>query len=153
MFKTKTKKIAALTLSLSILIGSTAFAKTSTNPKEPINPEKKIGERNHKRGPGKCKKLASIKELGLTEEEIINARNSGKTLFDLAKEKKGLTPEQVRSILIKTKTDAINKKVAEGKITKEKADMILPKMKSRIENWDGSLKPHTPNKQPKLKTN
>lgn len=153
MFKTKVKKIAALTLSLVILIGSTAFAKPTSNEGDSIKSEKKLDQRNHKKGPRKCNKLSSIKELGLTEEEISNARNSGKTLFDLAKEKKGLTPEQVRAILIKAKTDAINKKVEEGKITKERANEIIPKMKSRIENWDGNLKPHNLSKNPKLKTN
>lgn len=85
-------------------------------------------------------RFKAFKELGLTEQDIEEARKSGKTIFDIAKEKKGLSPEQVKAIMIKSKTEAINKKVSEGKITKEKADEIIAKMKKRIENWDGKLK-------------
>lgn len=81
-----------------------------------------------------------LNQLGITNEEIANAKKSGKTAFDLAKEKKGMTPDQVKSLIIKTKTDAINKKVTEGKITREKGDLIISKVKSRVENWDGSFK-------------
>jgi lipoate-protein ligase A len=81
-----------------------------------------------------------LKELGLTEEDIAEARKSGKTIFDLAKEKKGLSPQQVKDIMIKSKTERINKKVSEGKLPKEKADEILSNMKSKIQNWDGTIR-------------
>ncbi|TDT51070.1 hypothetical protein [Fonticella tunisiensis] len=86
--------------------------------------------------------VASIKELGLTEKDIADAKKSGKTLFDLAKEKKGFSPEQVKSIIIKSKTEAINKMVSEGKLTKEEGERIISKIKKDIEKWNGSLNPH-----------
>lgn len=89
----------------------------------------------------KFRDLSSIKELKLTKEDIESAKKSGKTLFDLEKEKNNMTPDQVRSIIIKAKTDDINKRVTEGKLTREKADVIIPKMKLKIERWDGNLKP------------
>lgn len=42
---------------------------------------------------------------------------------------------------IKAETDKINAKVSEGKITQEKADAMIAKIKERIGNWDDSLKP------------
>ncbi|MBC2582786.1 hypothetical protein [Clostridium sp. DJ247] len=90
-----------------------------------------------------CKKhwwSKALNQLGITDEEIAEAKKSGKNIFDLAKEKKGLTPEQVKSSIIKTNTDTINKKVSEGKITREKGDLIISKMKAKVENWDGTFK-------------
>lgn len=96
---------------------------------------------NHNDKNKNCEEFFPIKELGLTKEDIAAAKKSGKTIFDLAKEKKGMTPDQVKAALIKSETDEINKRVSEGKLTKEKADIIIEKVKERIEKWDGSLKP------------
>lgn len=80
-----------------------------------------------------------MKELGLTEEELINASNSNKSIYDLAKEKKGLTPEQVKDLIIKSKTNRINEKVKEGKMSKEEADKIITGIKTKIGTWDGKI--------------
>lgn len=87
----------------------------------------------------KPRELKFLKDLGLTKEDIEKAKESGKTIYDLAKEKKNLSPQQVKEIMIKDKTEAINKKVSEGKITKEKGDEILTRIKNHIQNWDGKL--------------
>ena len=145
MWKKNSKKILVSIVALLIGLGSTALAAPNSAAERSQEPDKKIEHQcpGHKVHRGMSfKKLASIKELGLTEEEIIAGSKANKTLFDLAKEKKGLSSEQVKSILIKTRTEAITQKVSEGKITKEKAEVIIPKMKNRIENWDGSLKPY-----------
>ena len=145
MLKESSKKILASSIALLIGLGSTALAAPKSDVERSQEPDKKIDHRylGHKDHRGfSPKKLASIKELGLTEKEIIAGSKANKTLFDLAKEKKGLSSEQVKSILIKRRTEAINQKVSEGKITKEKAEVIIPKMKNRIENWDGNLTPH-----------
>lgn len=99
---------------------------------------------NHNDKHKKTEQFSPIEVLGLTKEDIKAAKDSGKTIFDLAKEKKGMTPEQVKAALIKTETDKISKKVSEGKITQEKADAMIAKVKERIEKWDGSLKPSKP---------
>lgn len=145
MFKKSSRKILVTALTLLIGFGSTTLAAPISQGEKSQNPENQIEHKCPKKRVNKgmhFKKLASIKELGLTEEEIRAGDKANKTIFDLAKEKKGLTPDQVKSIIIKSRTEAINKKVSEGKITKEKAEEIIPKMKARIEKWDGSLKPH-----------
>lgn len=86
------------------------------------------------------KEFKFLKDLGITKEEVDTARSSGKTIFDLAKEKKNLSPDQVKEMMIKEKTEDINKKVSEGKITKEKGEEIISHIKTRIQNWDGKFK-------------
>jgi len=138
------RKISVLILVLLIALSSTALAAPTSDAEKSQNPTNKTDHKCPKNGLHKgmhLKKLASIKELGLTEEELIAGSKANKTIFDLAKEKKGLSPDQVKTIIIKSRTEDINKKVSEGKITKEKAEIIIPKMKNRIGKWDGSLKP------------
>lgn len=86
------------------------------------------------------KDIKFLRDLGLSKQEIEEARKSDKTIFDLAKEKKNLTPQQVKDMMIKDKTEAINKKVSEGKLTKEKGEETITNMKTRIQNWDGKFK-------------
>ncbi|MEW9097301.1 MAG: hypothetical protein AB2417_19690 [Clostridiaceae bacterium] len=148
------KKFAALGLCISLGISSTTFALSNPDSNEIKNPDKKIEDSKDRRdckdkrdceetkSKNKHKNFidpATMKELGITNDDIRSARESGKTLFDIAKEKKGLSEKEVREIIIKNRTERINKKVEEGKIPKEKADKILLKMKSNIEKWDGSL--------------
>ncbi|KAJ49674.1 hypothetical protein CTM_21843, partial [Clostridium tetanomorphum DSM 665] len=147
MFRQNGKKTMALSLSLVLGISSTVFASSTPEFKEvtqPINKTEKQNESiqpdNNKFKDTKFEGLSSIKELRLTTEDIEAAKKSGKTIFDIEKEKNGMTPEQVRSIIIKAKTDDINKKVTEGNLTREKADMIISKMKLNIERWDGNFK-------------
>lgn len=140
------KKFAALGLFISLGISSTTFALSNPDSNEIKNPDKKIEDSKDRTG---CKERknkhknfidpATMKELGITNDDIRSARESGKTLFDIAKEKKGLSEKEVKEIIIKNRTERINKKVEEGKIPKEKADNILLKMRSNIEKWDGSL--------------
>lgn len=118
MFRQNGKKTMALSLSLVLGISSTVFASSTPEFKEvtqPINKTEKQNESiqpdNNKFKDTKFEGLSSIKELRLTTEDIEAAKKSGKTIFDIEKEKNGMTPEQVRSIIIKAKTDDINKKL------------------------------------------
>ncbi|MCM8712062.1 YckD family protein [Clostridium sp. SYSU_GA19001] len=140
MLKGNKTKIAALSLALVALISSPAFAKSASaadDTKTSVSTQAPCEDKKCHKPDGFFK---TFEALGLTKEDIEAARKSGKTIFDLAKEKKGLSPEQVKDIMIKSKTEHINKKVSEGKITKEKADEIITKMKERMKNWDGKLK-------------
>ncbi|WP_411682359.1 hypothetical protein [Clostridium thailandense] len=79
-----------------------------------------------------------VKKLGFTKEQIDSAAKSGKTAFDLAKEK-GMTADQLRAAIIDAKSQKIDQMVTENKITKEKADTIKSNLKDKIQKWDGSL--------------
>jgi hypothetical protein len=144
MIKKSLRIVAVLSLTLVVSLGSTAYALTGEEVSSNLNPsqcsEQCTRKDNGKHKHGGFKGLTSIKELGLTQDDIDNGKASGKTIFDIVKEKKGLKPEEVRSIIIKAKTEAINKKVEEGTLTKEKAEEKISKLKEKIEKWDGSLK-------------
>lgn len=139
MFKQSGKKIAALALVFVIGAGSTAFAKTSTTPSSTKVSGSTTTKKGGFRGEG-FEKL--ITDLGLTKDDLDKARGSSKTIFDLAKEKKGLSADKVREMLIKNDTESINKAVSEGKLTKEEGKKIIANIKEKIAKWDGSIKKH-----------
>jgi predicted transcriptional regulator len=78
------------------------------------------------------------KQLGFTRAQISNAANSGKSAFDLAKEK-GKTPDQLKSMIVDAQSKELDQMVKEGKMPKEKADAIKAKIKADIQKWNGSL--------------
>jgi lipoate-protein ligase A len=143
MFKQNIKKIIVLSLSLVMGLNSTVFALSTPDYKEVMQPAKKIQECKHKvfHGDREFNKLA--KQLGLTEQEFTEAESSGKSLFDLAKTKE-YTPEQVRNMLIENKTEAINKAVADGKLTRDDGDKLIKDTREKVRKWDGTIKPHNP---------
>lgn len=79
------------------------------------------------------------KDLGYTKEQIKSAADSGKTAFDLAKQK-GITQDKFRTMIIDKNSQNIDKAIADGKIPKEKADEMKSSFKTKIQSWDGSLK-------------
>lgn len=140
MLKKNRQKIAALAFVFMTFMSSTVFAKTSLTPNETTSiPKTEKKAKMH----GRCLKKEAfdklLKDIGLTKEDLDKGRESNKTFFDLAKEK-GYTEKQVKEMLIKNKTEAINKAVQEGKLTKEEADKMTEKVKERTLKWDGSLK-------------
>lgn len=149
MIRKNFKKAAALALIFTTLIGSTAFATTSLTPNETNTAPKLKNSKVHKKGFKREAFNKLLKDLGLTGEDLKKAEESNKTIFDLAKEK-GYSEKQVKEMLIKNKTDAINKAVEDGDLTREKADKIIEKVKEKTSNWDGSLK--RPEKKDKIKT-
>lgn len=128
MKKRNLKIITTLAITLSLGLGGiTIHAATSNTQKV-----------EHK-----CNPAYSVlkNKLGFTEAQIDDAAKTGKTAFDLAKEK-GMTADQLRTTIIDTKSKKIDEMVAEGKITKDKADTIKAALPSKIQKWDGSLKQH-----------
>lgn len=143
-----TKKIASLSLAFVLSIGISTKAATSLPTTEKSDKEtKKIELRNgifKKKHHGGLYRTA--KEIGLTKEEMKEAREKGQNFFELAK-KKGYTEQQVKDMIIKNKSEALDNAVKKGKITNEKADDIKAKMKDRISKWDGNLKSHKDSEQ------
>lgn len=145
------KKITALSLAMSLSIGITVNAATSLPATEKSNEEgKKIElkegifkKRHHDGG-----LYRTAKEIGITKEEMKDAREKGKNFFELAKQK-GYTEQQVKDMMLKNKSEALDKAVENGKLTKEKAEEIKNRMKEKISNWDGILKNHKDRKENK----
>ncbi|MEZ0536856.1 hypothetical protein ACAG39_06330 [Caldicellulosiruptoraceae bacterium PP1] len=64
--------------------------------------------------------------LNMTKEEFLKARQSGKTISDLLKEK-NISEDTFKSNLKKLRDAAIDKLVSEGKLTKEQAQTLKQK--------------------------
>jgi hypothetical protein len=143
------KKITSLSLALALSVGITVNAATSLPPTEKSDKEGKKIELQ-KEGCHKKKHHGGLyktaKEIGITKKEMKEAKEKGANFFELAK-KKGYTDKQVKDMMIKNKSEAIDKAVEKGKITKDEAEKIKAKMKDKISNWDGILKKHEPSKE------
>lgn len=138
MFKRNSKFITILTIISSLSLGTTAVYAASLNAKTP-NAEKKVESKIdcHK----KCCNPVHIileKKLGFTHEQINAAAKSGKTAFDLAREK-GMTANELRTAIISDRSQKLDELVSKGKINKDKANQIKINFANKIQNWDGSL--------------
>lgn len=135
----KKNVISALALTMVLGIGATAYAATASDSSN-------INIQNGRLGLGRITSMRGYEytsnvlkdKLGLTDEEITAARNSGKTLYDLALEK-GLTAEDLQAAMLEEKTKAIDSAVASGTITKEEGDALKANLKTNIENCTGNF--------------
>jgi uncharacterized protein YidB (DUF937 family) len=95
---------------------------------------------------GLCRGLGGVADslaelFGISADELARARDEGKTLSDLAQEK-GVSEERVLNTVLAGRREALNKAVAEGRVTQQQADAMLERMETRAKNaLDGSLNP------------
>ncbi|WP_227766439.1 DUF2680 domain-containing protein [Zhaonella formicivorans] len=71
--------------------------------------------------------------LGMSESDLIAARQSGQSMVDIAKEK-GIEKEQLIDKVVSTRKDTLQQLVADGKITQEQANYCLQNLETRIES-------------------
>lgn len=74
-----------------------------------------------------------LKGKGVTDTEITNAVNSGKTLNNLAQEK-GITSDELKKSLLEEKIKIIDDAVTKGTLTKEQGDAEKARITENIEN-------------------
>lgn len=130
--------VSALALTLAIGMGATAYAASADNtaagtPGQRIG----LGRITAMRGYDYITNIIKNK-LGLSDEDITNAMNSGKTPYDIAAEK-GMSQEQLKSALLEERTKAIDAAVSKGTITKEDAETLKKNLNVNIENCTGNL--------------
>lgn len=141
MVKRNLKIMTTLAITLSLSLGIvTAHAATSSST-TPDATQKVESKMNNKVCFGNPAYSILESKLGFTKAQIDEAAKAGKTAFDLAKEK-GMTPDQLKKAIVDEKLKKIDQLVADGKITKEKADTIKADLPARIKEWDGNLKHH-----------
>lgn len=70
--------------------------------------------------------------LGMPEDEFQAARQEGKTIAELAKEK-GIKVEDLAAKVIELRKAELQQLVKDGKLTQEQVDAMLGNMKSRME--------------------
>jgi hypothetical protein len=130
--------ISALALTMAIGIGATAYA-ASADSKAPGTPGQRLG----------LGRITSIKgyeyitsilkdKLDLSDADITNALNSGKTPYDLAAEK-GMTQDELKKSLLEERTKAIDAAVTDGTITKEAGEDLKAKLNTNMENCTGNF--------------
>ncbi|MFX4262732.1 hypothetical protein ACOBQJ_11060 [Pelotomaculum propionicicum] len=100
------------------------FGKDKMDPKDGPGTGMKMG-----RGMGDMEDLAGF--LGISMEDLLAARQSGKTLVQIAGEK-GITEEQLVDHMMAEFNSKIDQKAAAGKITAEQADQLKQSMTERI---------------------
>ena len=135
--KKRSIHLAALVFAASISLGSAGFATTISNPNDTVE-NVEFNNGCHCKRHSFYESDEILKKLGLTEQEIISGRQSGKSIFDLTKAK-NLTEKQVKTIIIEEITTSINNKVSVGRISKEEGAKILENKTAQIQNWNGSL--------------
>jgi len=140
----KKNLITALVLTIAIGAGVTSYAASNT-----ISKTNTIGNENgaHQRlqlgktiGARGYDSVTSVlkNKLKVTDEEITNAINSGKSMFDLAKEK-GISEEDFKAAIKADRIKLIDKAIANGKISKEQGDSIKASVEANMENCTGNF--------------
>ena len=128
------KLIIALTMTLTMGLGITAYASTT---------ESNIG--NHQRaGLGMMTGMRGydyvesvLKDnLGMTDEEITAGLNSGKTMYTLAEEK-GMTVDQFKAALLEERNKAVDKAVSDGSITNDEGVKLKETLKNNLNTCIG----------------
>lgn|GEM_PF-4149018 len=139
----KFKKLAALSIVLSLCSGAAVHAEALLPFGNKENTSEKNVEYKHKHHmrKGHSGIYEAAKHMGISENDLKEAKKNGKNFFELAK-KKGYSEKEARDFIIKTKREIVLKAVSEGKITKEKGDEIIKNSEDKISKWDGTLKSH-----------
>ena len=136
--------ILALALTLAIGSGVTVFATTTSNKTGVTNC---ISSKASGLGMGRITGVRGYEnveavlknKLGISDSEIDAARNSGKTMYEIAKEK-GMSEEDFKAAVLEEKYKAIDEAVSKGTITKEQGEEYKAQIKNNIDNCslDGS---------------
>lgn len=132
----KRNVIAALVLTMSIGVGATAYAASNDAAVAP-GQRSGLGRITSMRGYDYISNILKNK-LGLTDTDITNARESGKTLYDLATEK-GMAQDELKNLLLEEKTKSIDSAVEKGTITKEEGETLKSNLNANIQNCTGNF--------------
>lgn len=131
--------VSALTLATIIGVGGTVYAATTNTNQNAQNVQTEtrsngLGMRRSigVRGRDIVDSVAKDK-FKISEEEIAKAREEGKTLYDLLKEK-GIDHDAFKSANIEAKNKAIDEAVASNKLTKEEGDTLKAAVKEKSDS-------------------
>lgn len=79
---------------------------------------------------GAADELAKL--LGLKSEEIVEKRNAGQSLADIAKEQ-GVEKDKVVDTIVDSREQFLDEKVEAGYLTEEQKNLMLERMQSRVQ--------------------
>lgn len=128
------KLIIALTMTLTMGLGITAYAST-TESTTGTHQRAGLGMITGVRGYDYVESVLKD-NLGMTDEEITAGLNSGKTMYTLAEEK-GMTEDQFKAALLEERNKAVDKAVADGTITTEEGVSLKETLKNNLDTCTG----------------
>ena len=127
------KKSIIIALAMTLIIGTGATAYAASNSSTLNN--RTCTSMGSGMGIGRMTNFSGrdildnlLESKGVTENEITTALNSGKSRYDLLKEK-GVSDEDIKSYMLNEKTNGIDKAVSEGAITKEQGEEMKTNIK------------------------
>ena len=130
--------ISALALTIAIGVGATAYAASADNTAAGVPGQRLgIGRITSMRGYDYITNILKSK-LGLSDADITNAANTGKTPYELATEK-GMTQDQLKTLLLEERTKAIDAAITKGTITKEEGETLKANLNTNMENCTGNF--------------
>lgn len=135
------KKSLALVFTLIFAVNTSTIAFAQSRNFSEIQPKPNKGccdkKHHHKDSLGiRGKEFTDrvfIEKLKLSQQEIDKAREEGKDLRDLAKEK-GISYDKYKAAVLEVKFELIDKAVSDGKITKERAEEMKTKIKAKMDS-------------------
>jgi hypothetical protein len=123
--------VAIMSLSGMLLMGPLGILPVTAEPAG--NPQIQAHVQHIQGGKHGCGFLSRISKLtGLTQDQIMEQRKSGKSLSQIA-QSKGISEEKLIAAIMEPIKAKIAKRVSEGKITQEKAKEILAKIEQKIQ--------------------
>ena len=126
------RKLALILGALMIAGGVTAYAATNNKAAK--------RELCLKKGNNAQIMMDVVSKLtGLKPEDITKELQSGKSFYEIAASK-GVTAEKFKEEVYNAKAAEIDKKVADGTLTKEQGDAVKAKIKNNMDNWNGQGK-------------
>jgi len=136
----KSKKIAiALTLTLILGATGTVFAAETSQSAEPTTIHQALGMARATGLRGYDYVTSVLKDkLGLTSAQVTDELDSGKTVYELAKEK-GMSEEAFQAALLAEKSKAVDTAVTKGTITKEEGAILKENLKTNSESCTGDF--------------
>lgn len=81
---------------------------------------------------------ALLNKIGVTFEELKQAKLINKSAYDLALDK-GFSTEQLKNFINQDRFVAIDELVLNRKISREIGEQVKEKIKEHTDKWDGSL--------------
>lgn len=132
----KRNLIIGLVLTLAIGGGITAYAATTNNTTPTSIANRTCGTgMSFATGQKGYESVEAVlkSKLGMTDSDLIEARNSGKTMYEIAKEK-GMSEEDFKAALLEEKYKAIDDAVAKGTTTKEQGEEYKTQIKNNMAN-------------------
>jgi len=136
----KNKKIAiALTLVLALGASGAVFAAetSTTTPTTAVHQFVGMARATGLRGYDYVTSVLKSK-LGFTDTQITTGLDSGKTVYELAKEK-GMSEDAFQAALLAEKTKAVDASVTKGTITKEEGTTLKENIKTNQSSCTGDF--------------